>query len=99
MSRQFGERVPERDFVGKNEQNDADKMLQWVQKNEIGKDEIIETPFGKRQLLYCDYSASARAFRPIEDYLISEVLPLYGNTHSSVTVTAEQTTLFVHEAR
>ncbi|KAK6043501.1 hypothetical protein COOONC_18994 [Cooperia oncophora] len=30
---------------------------------------------------------------------MEHVLPLYGNTHSSVTVTSEQTTLFVHEAR
>lgn len=50
-------------------------------------------------VIYCDYTASARAFRSIENYIHQEVLPFYGNTHSSVTVTAEQTTLFMHEAR
>ncbi|CAJ0598509.1 unnamed protein product [Cylicocyclus nassatus] len=75
------------------------ELLPWIRKNEIGRDAVIETPFGRRQAIYCDYTASARAIRPIEDYIVDNVLPLYGNTHSSVTVTSEQTTLFVHEAR
>lgn len=113
MSRQFGDKVPEQRTANKFTEENAEELLRWIRENEIGKDEIIETPFGKRQrkfftfsssspfysVLYCDFSASARSFRPIEDYILSEVLPFYGNTHSSVTVTAEQTTLFVHEAR
>lgn len=44
-------------------------------------------------------SLHKRALKSIEDYIRKEVLPLYGNTHSSVTVTAEQTTLFTYEAK
>ncbi|RCN49560.1 aminotransferase, class V [Ancylostoma caninum] len=100
MQRLFGERVPEIEGAAspKTPPTSAD-LLPWIRDNEIGQDAVIETPFGRRQAIYCDYTASARAIRPIEDYILDNVLPLYGNTHSSVTVTSEQTTLFVHEAR
>ncbi|KAK5982974.1 tRNA 2-thiocytidine biosynthesis protein ttcA [Trichostrongylus colubriformis] len=101
MQRRFGERIPEieaKDSL-RDSTSTSGNLIPWIRENEIGKDTAIETPFGKRQAIYCDYTASARAIRPIEDYIMEHVLPLYGNTHSSVTVTSEQTTLFVHEAR
>ncbi|KAL6725558.1 hypothetical protein Aduo_007601 [Ancylostoma duodenale] len=100
MQRLFGERVPEIEGTAlpKAPPTSVD-LLPWIKDNEIGEVAVIETPFGRRRAIYCDYTASARAIRPIEDYILDNVLPLYGNTHSSVTVTSEQTTLFVHEAR
>ncbi|XGW14124.1 hypothetical protein V3C99_000434, partial [Haemonchus contortus] len=101
MQRRFGERIPEieaRNLPRVSPASSVD-LVPWIRENEIGMDTIIETPFGRRQAIYCDYTASARAVRPIENYILDHVLPLYGNTHSSVTVTSEQTTLFVHEAR
>ena len=35
----------------------------------------------------------------IEDYIRAQVLPLYGNTHTTTSVTGLQTTCFRHEAR
>jgi hypothetical protein len=35
----------------------------------------------------------------IEDYLQSEVLPYYGNTHTTTSLTSRQTTYFREEAR
>ncbi|MFH4979786.1 hypothetical protein AB6A40_006495 [Gnathostoma spinigerum] len=103
MERQFGEKIPEFNevFQSRNEQKLSKNrhILEWITKNEIGNDAMIETPFGKRRVVYCDYTASARPLKDIEDYIQSEVLPLYGNTHSSVTTTSEQSTLFMHEAR
>ncbi|VDL77977.1 unnamed protein product [Nippostrongylus brasiliensis] len=102
MRRRFGENIPEiepRPDSAARGVDDQERLISWVRKNEIGVDTVIETPFGRREAIYCDYTASARAVRPIEDYITANVLPLYGNTHSSVTVTSEQTTLFVHEAR
>ncbi|CAI4231263.1 unnamed protein product [Auanema sp. JU1783] len=98
MNRQFGERVPE---LQKNTEHisSSHEICPWISSHEVGADATTETPFGEREIVYCDYSASARAIGPIEDYIKEEVLPFYGNTHSSVTVTAEQTTLYVHEAR
>jgi selenocysteine lyase/cysteine desulfurase len=46
-----------------------------------------------------DYIASGRAVGFVEDYLRAEVLPLYGNTHTTTSATGLQTTCFRHEAR
>ncbi|EDV21640.1 uncharacterized protein TRIADDRAFT_59846 [Trichoplax adhaerens] len=50
-------------------------------------------------VIYCDYTASGKALAFIEDYIRNEVLPMYGNTHTTTTVTSQQTTLYRHEAR
>jgi hypothetical protein len=39
------------------------------------------------QVLYADYTASGRALSFIEDYVRSEVLPTYGNTHTLASKT------------
>lgn len=59
----------------------------------------IQTPFGVRQVLYTDYTASGRALAFIEDYVRSTLLPTYGNTHTSTTKTGRQSSDFVAEAR
>ncbi|KHN84850.1 tRNA 2-thiocytidine biosynthesis protein TtcA [Toxocara canis] len=104
MERSFGERVPKfSDSSGQPSRNlsetEGDSILEWMRENEIGRNELIDTPFGKRQVCYCDYAASGRALADIEQYIRHEVLPILGNTHSSITTTSEQSTLFLHEAR
>ncbi|CAI2347494.1 unnamed protein product [Caenorhabditis sp. 36 PRJEB53466] len=98
-TRRFGEKIPE---ILENSYENADgndEIVEWMRGDEIGNDAVMNGPFGLRKVIYCDYTASARSFGSIEAYIRTEVLPFYGNTHSSVTVTAEQTTLFMHEAR
>ena len=48
-------------------------------------------------VVYCDYIASGRSLEFIEEYIRNEVLPHYGSTHTTSTVTALQTTLFRHD--
>jgi selenocysteine lyase/cysteine desulfurase len=43
---------------------------------------------------YCDYTASGRSLQFIEDYILREVLPSYGNTHTTTSITSLQSTLF-----
>lgn len=50
-------------------------------------------------MVLTDYTASGKALSCIEDYITNEVLPCYGNTHTTTSVTSLQTTLFRHEAR
>uniref|UniRef100_A0A915BRX2 Aminotransferase class V domain-containing protein n=1 Tax=Parascaris univalens TaxID=6257 RepID=A0A915BRX2_PARUN len=105
MERSFGERVPKfSDFCDEESGGDADEVidegiLDWLRMNEFGHNEVIDTPFGKRRVYYCDYAASGRPLIDVEEYIRHEVLTFYGNTHSSVTATSEQSTLFLHEAR
>src|SRR5476651_578444 len=54
----------------------------------VGHDAAFDSPFGKKQLIYADWTASGRAYRPIEEYLVNEILPFWANTHSGTTATS-----------
>lgn len=75
------------------------KLAAYIDANIIGKQHEFVSPFGKRHVVYCDYTASGKALNCIETYIMDEVLPTYGNTHTTTSVTSLQTTLFRHEAR
>lgn len=70
-----------------------------VRANILGEGAVIQTPYGERRLTYTDYAASGRAYRPIEDFIQTQVLPFYANTHTETTATGAQTTAFREEAR
>lgn len=55
--------------------------------NIIGQQVYYHTPFGRKRMLYADWTASGRAYRPIEMELMDQVLPFFGNTHTETTVT------------
>jgi len=55
--------------------------------NVIGQQVCFDTPFGRKRMLYADWTASGRAYRPIEMELLERVLPFFGNTHTETTVT------------
>lgn len=42
----------------------------------------FNSSFGKRRITYADSTATARSLHFIEDYIISNVLPFYGNFNS-----------------
>ncbi|MBS1201482.1 MAG: aminotransferase class V-fold PLP-dependent enzyme, partial [Proteobacteria bacterium] len=63
----------------------------------IGVDSTIETPFGERLMVYCDYTASGRSLHFVERYLQS-LLQTYANTHTEDDVTGRSTSFLLHEA-
>lgn len=74
-------------------------LAAYIDSNILGKNYEFISPFGKRNVVYCDYTASGKSLQCIETYVMNEVLPAYGNTHTTTSVTSLQTTLFRHEAR
>ncbi|TVU51296.1 hypothetical protein EJB05_02707, partial [Eragrostis curvula] len=76
----------------------SEDKLDWLRSQLIGKDVEFDTPFGRRVLTYADQTASGRALRYIEDYLVKEVLPFYGNTHTEDSHVGSKTTRLVHKA-
>ncbi|XP_059663538.1 uncharacterized protein LOC132309229 [Cornus florida] len=75
----------------------SEKKLAWLRSQVIGSDVEFDTPFGKRRLTYADYTASGRCLHYIENYIINNVLPSYGNTHTSDSYVGHQTTKMAHE--
>ncbi|CAL1409792.1 unnamed protein product [Linum trigynum] len=72
--------------------------LAWVRSQIIGNDAEFDSPFGKRRVTYADHTASGRSLHYIEDFIIKNVLPYYGNTHTSDSYVGGRTTKMVEEA-
>lgn len=77
----------------------SSKLIETIRDSVIGKDEVVDGPFGPRKVTYADYTASGRSLSFIEDYIRDAVMPLYANTHTESSGTGLQTTRFREEAR
>ena len=64
----------------------------------VGIDAEIDTPYGKKPLVYTDWIASGRLYGPIEKLMLERVGPLVGNTHSESSATGRAMTAAYHEA-
>lgn len=76
----------------------SDKKMAWLRSQIIGGDVEFQTPFGKRRLTYADHTASGRCLHYIENYIMDNVLPSYGNSHTTDSYVGNKTTKTVHEA-
>ena len=65
----------------------------------IGHDAFIEGPWGRKKMLYADYVASGRALRQIEDFVLTELLPFYANSHTEASFVGGTMTRLRREAR
>jgi selenocysteine lyase/cysteine desulfurase len=66
--------------------------------NVIGIDQKFESPYGAKKIIYADWTASGRLYRPIEEKLMNEIAPFVGNTHTDTSVTGSAMTHAYHEA-
>ncbi|TNE55285.1 MAG: aminotransferase class V-fold PLP-dependent enzyme, partial [Bacteroidetes bacterium] len=64
----------------------------------IGIDQTFHSPFGEKQIIYADWTASGRLYASIERRLQEEIAPFVGNTHTETTVTGSSMTRAYHEA-
>lgn len=65
----------------------------------VGISQEFESPFGRKKILYTDWTASGRLYRPIEEMLLNDFGPFVANTHTETTVSGTAMTLAYHEAR
>ena len=76
-----------------------EKYFAPFRNNIIGIDQEFETPFGRKKIIYTDWTASGRLYRPIEEKLINEFGPFVANTHTETTVSGTAMTMAYHKAR
>lgn len=68
-------------------------------KNIIGHHQVFKSPFGKKEIIYADWTASGRAYQPIEEFIQKEILPFAGNTHTETTITGTLMSKAYEEAK
>lgn len=85
--------------VDAKHKNMTQTLLESLRHEVIGHGTEFDGPFGKKTMLYADWTASGRALAPVENYVRAEVLPMYANTHTTTSVSGLQSTCFRQEAR
>lgn len=56
----------------------VEEKLCWLRSQIIGNDVEFNSPFGRRKLVYADYTASGRSLHYIENFITNHLLPFYG---------------------
>ncbi len=72
------------------------KYFQPFRKNIIGVDQIYNTPYGDKRMVYADWIASGRLYRPIEKRISEVIGPFVGNTHTENSETGRLMTRTYH---
>ncbi len=65
----------------------------------IGINQVFRSPYGEKRIIYADWTASGRMYRPIENLMIDKLSPFVANTHTETNVTGSSMTLAYKKAR
>jgi selenocysteine lyase/cysteine desulfurase len=82
-----------------NPQQTLEDYFATFREHIIGNQQVFESPFGEKQILYADWTASGRAYGPIEDFIQQHILPFVANTHTETTVTGTLISKAYEEAK
>lgn len=78
---------------------ESNSLIDKIYRSQYSFNKQLPGPFGNRYITYADYIASGQASSLIEDFIQSEVLPYYANTHTEASYTGLQTSKYREEAR
>ena len=79
--------------------NTLEHYFQPFRENIIGIDQTFMSPYGEQKLIYTDWIASGRLYKPIEEKLMHQFGPFVANTHTETSTSGAAMTLAYHEAR
>ncbi|MEN8885174.1 MAG: aminotransferase class V-fold PLP-dependent enzyme [Winogradskyella sp.] len=65
----------------------------------VGQNQTFISPYGEQKIIYTDWTASGRLYRPIEDRLVNDFGPFVANTHTETTVSGTAMTKAYHKAK
>jgi selenocysteine lyase/cysteine desulfurase len=95
----FNKNFKENKKVSQNQPSELETYFQQFRKNIVGVDQTFESPYGKKKIIYTDWTASGRLYRPIEEKLINDFGPFVANTHTETSITGSAMTIAYHKAR
>jgi selenocysteine lyase/cysteine desulfurase len=75
------------------------KHFRSFRKNTIGHNQQFLTPYGRKQMVYADWIASGRLYRPIEEIISDNIGPFVGNTHTETSENGRIMTQAYHMAQ
>ncbi|WP_117168206.1 aminotransferase class V-fold PLP-dependent enzyme [Paraliobacillus sediminis] len=78
---------------------ELEQHFQTFSRHIIGHHHLFHSPYGMKKIIYADWTASGRLYRPIETKLTNLFGPFIGNTHTESTVTGTTTTEAYHYAK
>lgn len=76
-----------------------EEYFQQYRENTVGCNQTFETAYGIQKLVYADWIASGRLYKPIEEKMCELFGPFVGNTHSEASETGTLMTQSYHLAQ
>lgn len=73
--------------------------FQEFRKNIIGNNTTFQSPYGEKKIVYADWIASGRLYKPIEEQLCDKFGPFVANTHTETSETGTRMTQAYHYAQ
>jgi len=73
-----------------------EKYFEKFRKNTIGDEVKFISPYGEKKMIYADWVASGRLYKPIEDRISKVIGPYVGNTHTETSETGTLMTKAYH---
>ncbi|MEP1093659.1 MAG: aminotransferase class V-fold PLP-dependent enzyme [Cyclobacteriaceae bacterium] len=79
-------------------QTSLENHFQSFRKGIVGQDATFVSPYGSKKIIYADWTASGRLYKPIEEKISHDIGPFVANTHTEITFTGSTITNAYHKA-
>ena len=76
-----------------------EKYFLPFRKNVIGNGQTFESPYGNKEIIYTDWTASGRLYKEIEEKLTNDFGPYVANTHTETSSTGAVMTASYRKAK
>ncbi len=93
------ELLPSKQPAVKTQYSTLEDYFSRFRRHIIGNGQLFDSPFGKKEIVYADWTATGRGYQPIEDCIQQEILPFIGNTHTEATITSTLMSRAYEEAK
>ena len=85
--------------ASESQSSELEQYFQQFRKNIVGVDQTFQSPYGEKEIVYTDWTASGRLYHPIEEKMLNDFGPFVANTHTETSITGSVMTLAYHKAR